>query len=234
MSGCAVCLEDGSPAGGGGLIPEGFVAPQSKVSAFSFVAPRLVEEFLAALPARVFQQALRARFKFCFGPEPKPSRPRKSSRQVFGHCRKVYCRWVAGGGVKPGLACGGADDFSRNAVECPVPVRDLHATVLRLLGVSSGAGLAQREGREAEEDRFREGAGERDHDGQQADVQADSGGRNQMPAPWARSWRYSVRMDRTAITAASMRSGSGARPGVSKTISRARGRCSGGALRTPR
>ncbi|MEN9283110.1 MAG: hypothetical protein RLZZ179_603 [Verrucomicrobiota bacterium] len=181
------------PLRAAGPIPEGFVAPQSKVSTFSFVAPRLVEEFLAALPVRVLQQALRARFSFCFGPKPKPSRPRKSSRQGFGHCRKVYCCWVADGGVKPDLASGGAGDFSRQRRGEPVAPQ---ATVLRLVGIPVGAG-------------------------------------RQMPAPWARSWRYSVRMDRTAITAASMRSGSGARPGVSKTISRARGRCSGGALRTP-
>jgi hypothetical protein len=45
------------PLRAAGLIPEGFVAPQSKVSTFSFVAPRLVEEFLAAPPGRVLQQA---------------------------------------------------------------------------------------------------------------------------------------------------------------------------------
>jgi hypothetical protein len=45
-----------------GLLPEAFVAPQSKVSTFSFVAPRLVEEFLVALPVRVLQQAPSWRF----------------------------------------------------------------------------------------------------------------------------------------------------------------------------
>jgi hypothetical protein len=45
------------PCGRRALIPEGFVAPQAKVSAFSFIAPRLVEEFLAALPARVLQKS---------------------------------------------------------------------------------------------------------------------------------------------------------------------------------
>jgi hypothetical protein len=45
------------PLRAAGLIPAGFVAPQSKVPTFSFVAPRLVEEFLAALPARVIQRA---------------------------------------------------------------------------------------------------------------------------------------------------------------------------------
>jgi hypothetical protein len=49
------------PLRAAGLFPEGVVAPQSKVSTFSFVAPCLVEKSLAALPVRVFQQALGCR-----------------------------------------------------------------------------------------------------------------------------------------------------------------------------
>ena len=56
MSGCAVVSEM-DPLRAAGPIPQGFVAPQSKVSTFSFVAPRPVKDFLAALPVRVFQQA---------------------------------------------------------------------------------------------------------------------------------------------------------------------------------
>jgi hypothetical protein len=43
--------------------------------------------------------------------------------------------WLAGGGVKPGLTFGATDDFSYNVAENPVHVRDLHATILHLLGV---------------------------------------------------------------------------------------------------
>jgi hypothetical protein len=43
--------------------------------------------------------------------------------------------WMAGGGVKPGITYGSTDDFSFNAAENPVHVRDLHATVLHLLGI---------------------------------------------------------------------------------------------------
>jgi hypothetical protein len=43
--------------------------------------------------------------------------------------------WMAGGGVKPGLTYGSTDDFSFNTQENPVHVRDLHATVLHLLGI---------------------------------------------------------------------------------------------------
>jgi len=46
-----------------------------------------------------------------------------------------WTMWAAGGGFKPGLAYGKTDDFSYNVVENPVEVHDLHATVLRLLGI---------------------------------------------------------------------------------------------------
>jgi hypothetical protein len=42
--------------------------------------------------------------------------------------------WLAGGGIKPGLTLGKTDDFGFSIVEDPVPVHDLHATILRLLG----------------------------------------------------------------------------------------------------
>ena len=43
--------------------------------------------------------------------------------------------WLAGGGIKGGTAYGQTDEFSYNIVENPVHVRDLHATILRLLGI---------------------------------------------------------------------------------------------------
>ncbi len=58
MGGCAVGLVAGSPPGGGPYSRR-LRCAQSKVSTFSLVVHRLVEEFLAALPVRVFQQALR-------------------------------------------------------------------------------------------------------------------------------------------------------------------------------
>jgi hypothetical protein len=42
--------------------------------------------------------------------------------------------WLAGGGVKGGTAFGATDDFGYKAVENPVHVHDLHATILHLLG----------------------------------------------------------------------------------------------------
>ena len=42
--------------------------------------------------------------------------------------------WLAGGGVKGGYVHGATDEFGYRAVEKPVHVHDLHATVLHLLG----------------------------------------------------------------------------------------------------
>ena len=46
-----------------------------------------------------------------------------------------YTTLLAGGGVKGGIAYGATDDFGFKAVEKPVHVNDLHATVLHLLGL---------------------------------------------------------------------------------------------------
>jgi uncharacterized protein (DUF1501 family) len=51
------------------------------------------------------------------------------------HHIKGFSMWLAGGGVKGGLTYGATDDFGYNAVENVVHVHDLHATMLRLLGI---------------------------------------------------------------------------------------------------
>ena len=45
-----------------------------------------------------------------------------------------FSMWMAGGGVKGGLIHGATDEFGLKAVEKPVHVHDLHATILHLLG----------------------------------------------------------------------------------------------------
>jgi hypothetical protein len=42
---------------------------------------------------------------------------------------------MAGGGIKGGITHGETDDFSYNVVKDGVDVHDLHATILRCLGV---------------------------------------------------------------------------------------------------
>jgi hypothetical protein len=43
--------------------------------------------------------------------------------------------WLAGGGVRGGLAFGATDEFGFQAVSDRVHVHDLHATILHLLGL---------------------------------------------------------------------------------------------------
>ena len=51
------------------------------------------------------------------------------------HHPRCFTIWLAGGGVKPGVTYGETDDFCYNAVDRPVHVHDLHATLLNQLGV---------------------------------------------------------------------------------------------------
>jgi hypothetical protein len=52
------------------------------------------------------------------------------------HHPRCFTVWLAGGGIKPGITYGKTDDYSYNIVENPVEVHDLHATMLRLLGLN--------------------------------------------------------------------------------------------------
>ncbi len=51
------------------------------------------------------------------------------------HHPRCFSMWLAGGGVKPGISYGETDEFSYNVAKDGVHVHDLHATMLRLLGV---------------------------------------------------------------------------------------------------
>ena len=51
------------------------------------------------------------------------------------HNQYGLCVWMAGGGVKPGATFGETDELSVRAAGEPIPVRDVHATLLRLLGL---------------------------------------------------------------------------------------------------
>jgi hypothetical protein len=51
------------------------------------------------------------------------------------HNNKGFSVWLAGGGAKVGIAYGRTDDFGYEAVENPMHVHDLHATILHLLGL---------------------------------------------------------------------------------------------------
>jgi len=51
------------------------------------------------------------------------------------HNNKAFTIWMAGGGVKGGLAYGQTDDYGYEAIENKVQIHDLHATMLALLGL---------------------------------------------------------------------------------------------------
>jgi uncharacterized protein (DUF1501 family) len=51
------------------------------------------------------------------------------------HHMKGFSLFMAGGGIKGGISYGNTDDLGYNAVENVVPVHDLHATMLQLLGI---------------------------------------------------------------------------------------------------
>ncbi|MEE2685916.1 MAG: DUF1501 domain-containing protein [Planctomycetota bacterium] len=52
------------------------------------------------------------------------------------HHPRCYTKWMAGGGVRPGIVYGETDDFSYNIVENPVHIHDLNATILHCLGIN--------------------------------------------------------------------------------------------------
>jgi len=51
------------------------------------------------------------------------------------HHPNAFTMWFAGGGMKPGLTLGSTDPLGFNVVEDRIHVRDLHATILHLLGL---------------------------------------------------------------------------------------------------
>ena len=51
------------------------------------------------------------------------------------HHPDAFTMWMAGGGVKRGLTHGTTDEFGYHVAENVVHVRDLHATILHLLGI---------------------------------------------------------------------------------------------------
>ena len=51
------------------------------------------------------------------------------------HHPRCFSIWLAGGGVKAGHVHGSTDDFGYNIASDAVDVHDLHATILRLMGV---------------------------------------------------------------------------------------------------
>ena len=68
-----------------------------------------------------------------FGRTPStPGRVNQASGR--DHWAKAFCCWMAGGGVKGGMAYGETDEIGAQVAADGCHVHDLHATILRLLG----------------------------------------------------------------------------------------------------
>lgn len=60
---------------------------------------------------------------------------REGSANGRDHHPFGFTMWMAGGGVQGGMAYGATDEYGWDAIENPVHVHDLHATILHLLGL---------------------------------------------------------------------------------------------------
>jgi len=60
-----------------------------------------------------------------------------ANRDKYGrdHHGKAFSIWMAGGGIKGGMAHGSTDDFGFNVVDKPVHIHDLQATIMHCLGI---------------------------------------------------------------------------------------------------
>jgi hypothetical protein len=70
--------------------------------------------------------------------ETNPSLGRSMGRD---HHPQAFTLWMAGGGVKQGLAYGGTDELGFHTVENPVHVHDIQATILHCLGFDHASHL---------------------------------------------------------------------------------------------
>lgn len=62
--------------------------------------------------------------------------PGQDGAKGRGHHPACYSSWVAGGGIRGGIAYGQTDDIGAKVADQPVHVHDFHATILHLLGLN--------------------------------------------------------------------------------------------------
>jgi uncharacterized protein (DUF1501 family) len=62
--------------------------------------------------------------------------PTAQNRDGRDHNNRGYTMWMAGGGTKGGFTYGQTDEYGAKAVNNPMHVHDLHATILALLGLN--------------------------------------------------------------------------------------------------
>ena len=70
-----------------------------------------------------------------FGRTPMAQPSKKEGGEGRDHHIKCFSIWMAGAGIKGGFHYGSTDDFGYDVATDPVHVHDLHATILRLMGI---------------------------------------------------------------------------------------------------
>lgn len=90
-----------------------------------------IAAFLADLKQRGLLETTLVLWGGEFGRTPVAELPQLNGRD---HNHYGFTCWLAGGGVRGGYAHGATDEFGFRAVDKPVHVHDLHATMLHLLG----------------------------------------------------------------------------------------------------
>jgi hypothetical protein len=103
---------------------------QSRLTANCAATDKPIAALLADLKARGLLQDTLVLWGGEFGRTP-------DGRRADGrdHNAKGYTMWMAGGGVRGGMSYGATDDYGYKAVENPMHIHDLHATILALLGL---------------------------------------------------------------------------------------------------
>ena len=102
-----------------------------------------VDQAMAALVADLRQRGLLDETLVTWGGEfgrtpmsqQKSNDDKPNAQPGRDHHKDAFCVWMAGGGVKGGVAYGETDDFGFNIVRDPMHVNDYHATLLHLLGL---------------------------------------------------------------------------------------------------
>jgi uncharacterized protein (DUF1501 family) len=93
-----------------------------------------VDKPIAGLLSDLKQRGLLAETLVVFGTEFGRT-PAAQGNDGRDHHPHAFSMWLAGGGIKGGMAFGSTDEFGYYVAENKVTIPDFHATVLHLLGL---------------------------------------------------------------------------------------------------
>jgi hypothetical protein len=119
---------------GGGHQQQNWDAHNGMEENLAIHAPE-VDKPIAALLTDLEQRGLLEETLVVWGGEFGRQPVSQSEQRGRDHNPKGFLYWMAGGGVKAGHTYGETDEFGMEAVENPHHLRDLHATILHLMGL---------------------------------------------------------------------------------------------------